>query len=98
MAKRLSAPEAERELQEGVDWYYRWWLIYDWLAAGMIVLSILLSFFAGINAAHPFIKSPPWAAVLAGAPAVLLAIERTTRLRGRSKWFWNMVLEYQDIQ
>src|SRR5262249_50299766 len=94
---KLSKSVAE-EIQSSIDIYSRWSRIYEWSAPGVIILSVSLSFVAGVNAAHGFITNIVCSATIAGLPALLLSIERTLKFRGRSEWFWNMLIEYQALQ
>ena len=88
------------EIKQSVATYWRWSRVFDWLSWTLTLLAILLSFIAGINVAGKFIP-PEYAlcsAVLSGLPALLLSVDRTFKLRARSEWFWNMLIQYQDIE
>lgn len=88
------------EIKQSVATYWRWSRVFDWSSGTLTLLAILLSFIAGINVAGKFIP-PEYAlcsAVLSGLPALLLSVDRTFKLRARSEWFWNMLIQYQDIQ
>jgi len=58
------------EIEQSVETYWRWSWILDWLSGILILLAILLSFIAGINAAGKFIPAGHelCSAVLAGLP------------------------------
>jgi hypothetical protein len=88
------------EIEQSVATYWKWSRIFDWSSGILILLAILLSFVAGINAAGKFIPEEYklCSAVIAGLPALLLSIDRTFKLRARSEWFWNMLIQYQDVQ
>ena len=88
------------EIEQSVATYWRWSHIFDWSSGILILLAILFSFIAGILAAGKFIPvgHELCSALVAGLPALLLSVDRTFKLRARSEWFWNMLIQYQDIQ
>jgi hypothetical protein len=89
----------DREIQESVDHNTRWWWIHDLCASGCMLFSIVFSFLAGINVAHPLFRSSSlWAIVLPSLPAFLITVERTLKMSAKARWHWDMVLEYQALQ
>ena len=86
------------EIKDSIEHYSRWWRIHDWCASASVLSSVVFSFIAGINAAHPSLDGSRWRFVLPSLPAFLITLERTLKMAAKAKWHWDMVLEYQALQ
>jgi hypothetical protein len=94
---QLSQSVAE-EISDSIRQYHRWWRIWGLVASMATVLSILASFVAGVLAATKSLTTTWLAVAIAGLPAVLLTLAQSFRFRERSDWFWDLVLQYQELQ
>lgn len=87
------------EIADSIAVYCRWSKICDWVATILTALSIVASFAATVIVASNWHKeNTVLVAIVAGLPGMLLTISQSCLLRERAVWFWDLVLEYQELQ